>query len=290
MTVNEMMERLLKSQELTPVMNNDLLKHRVEVETFLREKFGDEPTIRYAGSKAKGTMVKENYDLDIVCYFPRDCEREIEEIYKDVRDKLQEKYSITPKSSALRVQKTDNKISIDYHIDVVPGRFIDDKQEDAFVYVASGKGGRIKTNLDKHIKFIKDSGCVDIIKLAKLWNIRNVVNIKTFVLELLVVRCLNGVQKNNLKNCFMKFLECLKNDISDIRLEDPANQGNIVSDDWSDAERSNASSKASSALDSVNDDSDNVDLWKQIFMEPAEDKYVSTGSTVIRSPSKPWSY
>lgn len=291
MTVNEFLQDLLKSQTPTSGMLDDLANSREEVEGFLREKFGDSPKIRYAGSKAKGTMIKENYDLDIVCYFPRDCGSEIEEIYKDVYKKLQEKYSITPKTTALRVQKiADDKSQIDYHIDVVPGRFVDEKEKDAFLYQTQGKVKWIKTNLDTHISFFKESGCVEVIKLAKIWNIRNNVNLKTFMLELLVVKCLSGSRtKSDLEVSFKKVLECLSNELLKIRLEDPANTNNVVSDNWSEPERNAIAMRAKFALDSINKDSDNIDVWRSVFKETAPAKASVTGpSVIVKNPSKPW--
>ena len=291
MKVNEFLQDLLKSQTPTSGMLDDLTNNREEVEGFLREKFGDDPKIRYAGSKVKGTMIKENYDLDIICYFPRDCGSEIEEIYKDVHKKLQEKYSVTPKTTALRIQKiADDESQIDYHIDVVPGRFIDEKEQDAFLYQSQGKEKRIKTNLDTHIKFFKESGCVDIIKLVKIWNIRNNVNLKTFMLELLVVKCLSGSRsKSDLEISFKKVLECMSDEILKIRLEDPANTNNIVSDNCSEVEKNTIALRAKSALFSINKDPGNIDVWRSIFKEFSPAKAVATGpSVIVRNPSKPW--
>lgn len=292
MTVNEFLQRLLKSQDLTQQMVNDLSGYRKEVEEFLREQFGEEPTIRYGGSKAKGTMIKENYDLDIVCYFPRDCERDIKEIYEDVYKKLTEKYLVNPKTSALRIQKIGNdKVKVDYHVDVVPGRFVDDKKSDAFLYVSQGEGSRIKTNLETHIKFVSQSGCVDVIKISKLWRSRNNITLRTFLLELLVIECLKGSRsKDNLQYSFKNFLEYLRDNISDVRLEDPANTNNVVSANWSDGERQVISLKAKEALSIIEADSDDTDKWREIFKETTSDKYIGGSSVVITKDrlSKPW--
>ena len=275
MTVSEFLQKLLKSQELTQQMLDDISLYRKEVEEFLREKFDEEPTIRYGGSKAKGTMIKENYDLDIVCYFPRDCERDIKDIYNDVHKKLSEKYSVTPKTSALRIQKIgNNKEKLDYHIDVVPGRFVDDKKREAFLYIAQGEGSRIKTDLEKHIDVISKSGCVDVIRLGKLWRVRNNIGLRTFLLELLVIDCLKGSKsKDDLQRSVKQFLEYLRDSISEVRLEDPANTNNVVSDNWSDNERRIISSKAKEALDIVDSDANDLDKWREVFKEPKSDKY-----------------
>jgi len=52
---------------------NDLRKYRSDVEKLLRKKkkIGNAPSIRYAGSYKKGTMIKESYDLDITCWWCR---------------------------------------------------------------------------------------------------------------------------------------------------------------------------------------------------------------------------
>jgi len=75
MTENEYLKALLDSQTLKD--DSDELKRlrerRDEVETLLRDKLGKaKPTIRYAGSYAKGTMIRDSYDLDLTCYIPRD--------------------------------------------------------------------------------------------------------------------------------------------------------------------------------------------------------------------------
>ena len=117
----------------------DLRAARAEVEQLLVKHFsGSSPTIRYGGSKAKGTMNLIDYDLDIICYFPRNdtpAGKTIEEIYENVRKALETKYSVAPKTTALRVR--DHRR--DLHIDVVPGRFIDDSKTYAFVHQNGGK-------------------------------------------------------------------------------------------------------------------------------------------------------
>ncbi|MDZ4865208.1 MAG: hypothetical protein SGJ01_17445, partial [Gemmatimonadota bacterium] len=67
MTDQEYLEGVLKEQSLSddsPEMN-ELRRRRSEVEEHLRAEFGSAPRIRYGGSKAKGTMIKEAYDLDL---------------------------------------------------------------------------------------------------------------------------------------------------------------------------------------------------------------------------------
>ncbi len=69
------LEEILKAQKLEDDSQElkDLQARRKDVEKILRDGFSKaSPTIRYGGSKAKDTLIREAYDLDIVCYFPHD--------------------------------------------------------------------------------------------------------------------------------------------------------------------------------------------------------------------------
>ena len=73
MEPNDYLNEVLKSQNLSD--DSEQLKNvqekRKKVEGILRTGFPEcSPTIQYGGSKAKGTLNKESYDLDMVCYFP----------------------------------------------------------------------------------------------------------------------------------------------------------------------------------------------------------------------------
>src|SRR5687768_17201108 len=110
MNANTYLARVLASQTLggDSAELKALQERRAEVEQFLRPHFTDcSPSIRYGGSKAKGTMIRESYDLDIVCYFPHDdtgAGDTLEDIYHNVRKALETKYLVQQKTSALRLK------------------------------------------------------------------------------------------------------------------------------------------------------------------------------------------
>ncbi|MBK7764485.1 MAG: nucleotidyltransferase domain-containing protein [Bacteroidetes bacterium] len=146
-TIETFLKELLESQELNQEQLDALEEHRIEVTDFLRDKFGLDPVIKFAGSAAKGTMNQDSYDLDIVCYFPSSDSRTLKEIRTAVSDHLKTKYSIFEKASAERIIDLNDSVEpSNYHIDVVPGRFIQDTK-DVFIYLASGDKERLKTNL-----------------------------------------------------------------------------------------------------------------------------------------------
>lgn len=286
MTPQKYLENLIENQKLKDQELNTLSEHREEVESLLREDFGDDPVIKYAGSKAKGTMIRENYDLDIVCYFSHEDDKSLKEIRDEVAEKLREKYQIEEKGTALRIRKSgeDNSL-IDYHIDVVPGRFVDESQQDAYLYVQYGEKERMKTNIKTHIKHISESGCREVIKLAKLWNCRNDLHIKTFIIELFVIESLKDFDwKGRLDTGFKKILESFRDNFVSVRLEDPANSNNIVSQLLNDAQKKDIAQIAGGQLKSVDDE--DADTWKPLFKEDSQKSY--RPAVQISAPAKPW--
>jgi len=294
MTPKEYLENILKGQQLNKKELEALSDHREEVESTLREKYSNEPSIKYGGSKAKDTMIRESYDLDIICYFPNETDNSLKDIYDGVQNCLASKYLVDPKTSALRIMHIDeNKIRTDYHIDVVPGKYTDESKSDAFLYLAKGENQRIKTNLDVHIEHISKSGCRDAIKLAKLWKTRNNIPIKTFVLELMVIQSLkNSQHKDDLEMSLTKLFNVLHEDVIAVQLIDPANTNNVVSDLLSESDRVLIASGAQNSIDILNSENyDDVTKWRMIFKDNADDK-TSLGPTIIikKEPPKQWCY
>ena len=236
MTSNDYLYNVLCSQnlDLQGKEMTDLEKRRQEVEALLRKQFGSVPTIRYGGSKAKGTMIKESYDLDIVCYFPHDatCAGEtLKEIYNNVLAALNTSYLVEPKGSALRLtDRSQQNYRVDFHIDVVPGRFVDDTETDTLLFRLTGEKEYLKTNLEVHINHIKKSGVVDAIRLMKLWRVRNAIHLKNFILDLLVIELLQDKKNLSLADQLIYVWEEFRDHYKSLSVQDPANPyGNDLS-------------------------------------------------------------
>lgn len=266
MTDAEYLEAVLRDQTLAAGSDElkEVQEHKAEVEKLLRSEFDDaHPEIRYGGSKAKGTMIRESYDLDVICFFPHDEDgagETLEEIYNNIAEKLSSKYSIERKPSAIRLHGTDSG-NPDFRIDVVPGRFIDDSKTDVWLYRSSGEKKRLKTNLDVHIEHVRDSGVTDAIRLLKLWRVRNSVGVKNFALELLAVDLLKDRKESSLPTQLRHVLEQFRDHVDDLSIEDPANpEGNDLSELLNDAVRSTLSSTAKSTLELVDDGG-----WQKVF-------------------------
>src|SRR5690606_1232942 len=120
------------------------------------------PNFTHGGSRAKGTMIREDYDLDEVCYFDNDDAAPgdtLEEIYDNVAELLEADYQVERKRSALRLRSKKGK---DLKIDIVPGRYVSDTGTDVFLHQNEGDKERLKTNLEVHIEHVRDSGRTDV--------------------------------------------------------------------------------------------------------------------------------
>ncbi|MGP0566713.1 MULTISPECIES: nucleotidyltransferase domain-containing protein [unclassified Nitrospina] len=229
MTSDNYLKKVLDSQRLDDDSEemNQLRKTRDEVERILKESF---PTakIRYGGSKAKGTLIKDSYDVDLVCYFPHDeteAGETLEELYRNVSRVLSRgHYQIEEKTSAIRLLSAEPDSEGTYtHVDVVPGRYTDTKISDCFLYQNGGEKGRLKTNLEVHIDHIKKSGVTDALSLLKLWRVQNSLEIKQFAFELLGVKLLKDQKNASLSKQVEHVLRAIAESEDPIIIEDPAN-------------------------------------------------------------------
>lgn len=296
MNGNQYLQDLLVSQELTEGCPElvALDKERDEVDRLLREKYPySNLTFTHGGSRAKGTMIRDDYDLDEVVYFENEdtaAGETLEEIYEDVASLLEESYSVRRKRSALHLRSADGKK--DLKVDVVPGRYIDDTKTDVFLHQNEGDKERLKTNLEVHISHIRDSGCTDEIKLGKLWRTRNDIRMKTFPLELLVIEVLNGNSAGNLEDRFRRVLETFADDMDSLTIEDPSNpSGNDLSACLTDELRDELSSTARDTLDTVDDSG-----WEAVFGKVETEAKAAPRVQVLRSAAvsapiatRPWS-
>jgi hypothetical protein len=295
MNAKEYLETVLFAQDLKDdsAELKELQSHRAAVEKLIRKKFGSTPVIRYGGSKAKGTFVKEAYDLDIVCYFPCNSDeggKTLEEIYKNVRDCLAEAYYVEERTSALRLRSKDlATYRRDFHIDVIPGRFTDETQGDCFIYQKSAEKCRLKTNLDVHLEHIKDSGVLEAIRLLKLWKTRRALRIKQFVFELLIIELLEGKKSKSLADQLTHVWTEIANSAEPMGVKDPANQnGNdlsaIVKDAWPDLQAA-----AASALASIKSSG-----WEAVFgavsalSAATVIERTQRAAASVSTPTKPW--
>ncbi len=268
MTVNDFLEQVLIEQTISEDSDEhrSLIAEHDRLVSLITDKLNEaKPSIEIGGSLAKGTLVRASYDLDTICYFDND-DNGAGETLKDIRETVESAlrtvYETESKRSAIKLIGKKSG-TLEFPVDVVPGRYVDQDRKDVFLHQSEGEKERLKTNLHKHINHIKDSGHVDIIRLAKIWKLRADIDIKTFVLDLLVIECLKDSTNTELESSLVCFWTALRDDIDSISIEDPANPtGNDLSAVFGDAEKETLSAAATIALDLVD-----VNEWEALLGE-----------------------
>lgn len=296
MTSADYLRKMLIKQTLAAQGDEvaDLTKHAKDVEAIINREFpGADMGISVAGSFAKGTMIRESFDLDLTCYFANSDSSAgdtLEDIYNSVRKALEKDYRVGPKTSSLRLRSCKkDSLDKDFHIDVVPGRYSGLERSDVFLYLKNRDKCRMKTNLDVQIQHIKFSGCLDEIRLMKLWNVTTGLALKTFVLELATIKILRLQEAPwELPDRLRFVLEYLRDNADTFCVEDPANpSGNDMSEYLDSQVRARVKRVSNRTLNDIS-----VTGWEAVFgpLEEASkaQKLAAIASVVRENPSRPW--
>jgi hypothetical protein len=253
MSNQEYLQSLLDQQDLTESELDVLRKCRDQIETQLRTGLTKVGRVYYAGSFAKGTMIREEYDLDIVIYWGSDCGFTLKDLYNGVGNVLRKHWKVVNSKTVAWVLPFQSG----FHIDVVPGRALDASYRYANLY-RTDTGTSLQTSIKVHIDTVRNSGRCDVIRLMKLWRERKSVPFKkSLALELLTIDGCSGTPTDSLEKQLIAALQYLRDKILTIRLIDPANTNNVISDEITDADRRSIKQSAQAALD--------AQYWKDVF-------------------------
>src|ERR1035438_10005293 len=147
----------------------------------------------------------------------------------------------------------------------------------------------MKTNLNVHIQHIQFSGCLDEIRLMKLWNVTTGLALKTFVLELATIKVLKFPEAPwGLPERLRFVLEYLRDNADSFTVEDPANPaGNDLSEYLDSQVRARVEGVSTRTLKDIDDKG-----WEEIFgpiEEPSKAQKVAAIVSVVReNPSRPY--
>jgi hypothetical protein len=236
------LDEVLAAQRVGSEIENAVRARRVEVESMLGGRWGCEPRFYFGGSFAKKTAIAAQFDLDVVVYFPCDASAP-SLLYDSVEARLRTAgHTVVRHNVALRLQYTPG-----WHVDVVPGRALDDSYEYADLW-ANDWGGTRQTSLKAHIALARD-GDRNVVKLLKLWRWRNQVPVGSFVLELAAARALRDCS-GSLEERLAGVLALLAR-LETVRLVDPANSANVVTDDLEWPRKQAIAAAAARALSSI---------------------------------------
>jgi hypothetical protein len=262
---------------------------RDQVRTDLEERYdGKIYRILHSGSYKKKTAVNIKFDMDLVVPFDKGEVDTLKELYDDLYSYFDKEYR-QQDNSLFEVKKqkvaVGLKFSVDDHtldLDIVPGREINDYEKDnelnLYVNEQAGslKGGTtLKTNIQKQIAHIRDNEEARTpIKLLKVWKRTNNIEIKSFVIELITVKAMEDYSgANDTWSILEHVLTFIKNNITSIRLADPGNSNNVVSDAMEKYQKENIVESIKWMLKSIGDNETQIKQYFPVNSDyPCEDK------------------
>jgi hypothetical protein len=252
---NKHLTCVLKSHNIE---NNESLmkayrKKRDEVREDLKGRLGTQIyRVLHSGSYKKKTAVNIKFDMDLVIPFKRDgsetLQNNFESLYKyfdtEYRKKDNSLLEVKPQKVAIGLMFRIENHFLD--LDIVPGREIDNYEKDGnlnlFVNLQMGvyaKATYLKTNIQKQIDNISGNfSARQIIQLFKVWKRRNNQTAKSFVIELVSIKALESYSGSpDLWSKLEHSIVFIRDNIKTIKLVDPGNSNNVISDSLDDFQK-----------------------------------------------------
>jgi tRNA nucleotidyltransferase (CCA-adding enzyme) len=172
--------------------------------------------IRNSGSFAKGTSLLPLSDLDMVFYLhEKKFEFNFDNMLESVRKIVKGKY---PNNEVRTQTKSVGLIFSDgFRIDIVPAYYPEGENLEERVFIFNRKKEEwIETSIKLHLDFVsaykkKFEKYSSLVRLLKSWNNKGKYSIRSFVLELVVAKCVDlGFISQSLNGCFMEVLNYIE--------------------------------------------------------------------------------
>jgi len=313
---SEYLQQVLESYRMSHVADimEKYIEKREVVKDALVEKFKYQIVTRAinSGSYAKHDAINIKFDLDVCQPFKRNSFDTLEEmanaVFNFFNDEFEDDDLVKYKTRKQRVS-TGITFVIDgdeIQMDIVPGRelnaddYVETNRLNLYVrpkllQVAS----TTQTNIQKHIDLVKGKNSErSIIRLLKVWKTnKNNTRVKSFFVELITIKAFEKCA--NIPSGIWEQLEMvlafIRDNVKTIRLEDPANSNNVVSDTMTDSEKENLHWDIKLMLESIASSADNLKSYFPVnddFYEEEEDEEdkESAALDIARSGvvQKPW--
>jgi len=309
---NKYLDRVLESHKMKHVnyLMEKYKNKREEVKDSLEEKFSDGKVTRAinSGSYAKHTAINTKFDIDISQPFKYKKFDTLKDMADAVFDYFNNEYE---DEDLIRYKTRKQQVSTgltfvidgdEIQMDVVPGREL---AEDDYaitnrlnLYVRP-KGlypaTSTQTNIQKHIDLIKKKGDErSIIRILKVWKVnKNKDRVKSFLLELITIHAFERASEipNDLWSKLKMTMEFIRDYVKTIRLEDPANSNNIVSDTMTDSEKDALANDMKIMLDKIEENDENLKIYFPVNDdfdpgdEKEEQKSSKLGATILSTKS-----
>lgn len=198
--------------------------------------------VSLSGSYAKGTAVQGGTDVDLFISVSSQLNVTLKDIYRSLAKCLRDN-GFTPREQNVSIGVPVNGMKVD----LVPGKASAQGNNDHSLYKRKSDSW-IKTNPQKHIEIVSQSLRTSEIKLFKIWRNNKSLEFPSFLLELVVIEALKGQHYGDFQQNMPIVLNYIKDKIQTVRIVDPANTNNVVSDEMTLNDKRLLSQAAQSAL------------------------------------------
>lgn len=181
--------------------------------------------IKISGSRAKGTAIDLSSDLDLFISLSSTTSNSLSEIYNSLYN--------TILLEGLEARKQNVSIGVlinNKKIDLVPAKRQSQFGNDHSLY-KNKTDSWTQTNIDKHISSVINSGRHKEIIALKICRENHNLEFPSILIETITINALKGHSISNTADNFIYMLRYIKDYIQNVRVLDPANTNNIISDD-----------------------------------------------------------
>lgn len=202
--------------------------------------------VKISGSRAKGTAIDLSSDLDLFISLSSSLNMPLGEIYNSLYNEVAD--------AGISARKQNVSIRISFKgkkIDLVPAKRQGQYGSDHSLYKRKTNTWT-KTNIDTHISKVLHSGRRNEIIALKIWRENHALEFPSIFLEAFTIDALSKRRTYTLADNFLHVLECVRDNIENAHVLDPANSSNVISDDLSRQEKSMLAQQAEKSLSEQN--------------------------------------
>lgn len=196
--------------------------------------------LMFSGSYAKGTGVKGSADVDLFISLKADTGGTLKEIFESLYA-MADSAAWRPRSQNVSVRLTYGGVNVD----LTPGKIQEGYRDYHSIY-KSKTGTWTQTNIKLHIQTVRSSGRINEIRALKIWRNSWSLDFPSFYLELVMLEALRYA-RSGLASNVLAALAYLRDHLESLRVVDPANTANIVSDDLTTSEKRHIAAMAGKA-------------------------------------------
>lgn len=186
---------------------------------------------KLSGSRAKGTAIDLATDFDLFISLSSTTSSSLSEIYDSLYNRII--------SEGFKARKQNVSIGVTYNgkkVDLVPAKRQSQYGGDHSIY-KSKLNTWTKTNIDTHISKVVHSGRRNEIIALKIWRENHQLAFPSILLETLTINTLSGKSTTATSDNVLYLLRFIRDSIRSVRVLDPANTNNVLSDDLSSNEK-----------------------------------------------------